>query len=154
MIQKKPPAIYSPDDKLSCGLTGREAIEQARAWWDKRGRHLAGAAGLKAFNKIAVGGKTTFGRGPMLRVAPSFEPLLPSGILRGLPWEQLTRDECLRVVRGYLLVWQNREIMTERLMGDPSDPESVPAVERGLDPKRVRDGAVVAVPAEAKPTKH
>jgi hypothetical protein len=62
------------DRRMPSGLMFREAARHAQAWWDLRGRFLI--------------------RNPEFQ-----DPDLgvPSGILRGLPFMQLTRKEILRV---------------------------------------------------------
>jgi hypothetical protein len=63
------------DRRMPSGLMFREAARHAQAWWDLHGRFLI--------------------RNPEFQ-----DPDLgvPSGILRGLPFMQLTRKEILRVV--------------------------------------------------------
>jgi hypothetical protein len=63
--------------RTSAGLPVREAVALAACWWQDIGRQLANPE-LKD---------------PDLGV--------PSGIMRGLPWDELTRDERLRVVKAW-----------------------------------------------------
>lgn len=68
------------------GLTMSEATKRAASWWGKIHVQLAEAGRAQA----EFGG-------------------LASGIARGLPWEQLTRDECLTVVD----IWYDEVAMPE-----------------------------------------
>jgi hypothetical protein len=61
--------------RMPSGLTFKEAAFHARNWWDRRGRFLIRNP---EFNDPELG--------------------LPSGILRGLPFDQLTRREIGRLV--------------------------------------------------------
>lgn len=56
-----------------------DAVRWARTWWDRQARHMV--------------------RGE-LPLMPE-QGGVPSGILRGLQFHRLTRDECLQVVRTY-----------------------------------------------------
>lgn len=66
------------DQRLSSGLTLREAFSAAAIWWDRTARHI-----LKNpdFQNPDAG--------------------FPSGILRGLEWGFLTGDERKRVVKAW-----------------------------------------------------
>lgn len=61
--------------RMPSGLTWMEAARHARLWWNGKGRFLLGNPEFKD---------------PDLGI--------PSGILRGLPFEQLTRAEIGRLV--------------------------------------------------------
>lgn len=65
------------DRRLSSGVSLREAILTARTWWDREGRHVV--------------------RNPFWRDPDNYG--LPSGITRGLPFDELTREEQAKVVR-------------------------------------------------------
>ncbi len=81
-------------------------IATARQWWDRRGRYLIS----REFNvdeyrpKVATGSKGA----PGFKVDKLESPRLPSGILEGMPFQELTPHEQHRVI----YVWrymQDRE---------------------------------------------
>lgn len=69
---------FDPFKRLSSGLTAAEAVSRAREWWDRTGRHIIRNP---EFRDPDVGFK--------------------SGILRGLPFDELERDEKLSVVKAW-----------------------------------------------------
>lgn len=87
------------DRKLDNGMTVREALQRARTWWDSTGRF-----GVKRqSNEIEEGRKVAVSSGaaPGIVVAGNRVPVLASAILRGLPWDMLTKDDKLVVVRAW-----------------------------------------------------
>jgi hypothetical protein len=86
-----------------------ETVRWARAWWDKQGRHLV--RGELPLNPEQGG--------------------IPSGILRGVQFHKLTRDECLQVVRTY---YKQVFVPLQMFERDPDkarfilDPQAGPAI--------------------------
>lgn len=77
--RRHPLAAYDPDARV-LGMTERETVVLAARWWDRTGRHLARNPDL---------------RDPALGLA--------SGILRGLPWDQLDARERQAVVLAHFV---------------------------------------------------
>lgn len=77
-----------PKAHLPGGLRVREAVAGARQWWDRTGRHLIGAPDWR---NADLG--------------------VPSGIMRGLAWDELSGAEKVRVVK----VW-HREVWLAQAM--------------------------------------
>ncbi len=78
------------------GMRQAEVYAMARRWWNSRGRKLVN----QAFNEERISGRfVPSGAGPAFRTAGRTETVLPSGILRGLPWNQLQVQERARVAR-------------------------------------------------------
>ena len=92
---------------MASGMKPSEAISKARNWWDDIGRKLVHTI----FNKEQVGGsfKATSGRAPGIKVSPTLQPVVPSGILNGLPWARLDKREKFEIV----LKWHKTEIMMD-----------------------------------------
>lgn len=84
------------------GLTPQELGRAARDWWDRLARHLARSPDLKN---------------------PDLAPR--NGILQGLPWDQLTRAEGIRVIDAY-----RAKLIEERTPPKPV-PTPVISVPRG-----------------------
>jgi hypothetical protein len=71
--------LADPDARLPSGISAREAVQTARAWWNRDGRHVV---------------RNPFWRDPD-------QGGIPSGIARGLEFELLTRAEQLKVVKTH-----------------------------------------------------
>ena len=84
-------------DRLDTGMKVTEAIARAAAWWDRIGRH-----GVKAsnFNQVLIQKVHAQGRGPLLKRTDK-EQDLPSGILRGLQWDELSKVEQKEIVKAW-----------------------------------------------------
>lgn len=81
------------DDCLQSGMKATEAMVRAEHWWNRKGRFM-----LKPeFNRNRKAPKN--GRGFV--IAGELVDVLPSGILRGLAWPLLTREEKLRIVKWW-----------------------------------------------------
>lgn len=110
------------DAKLpSSGIGLREAILLARVWWDREGRHVV--------------------------TNPEFKDPdagIPSGIARGLPFEELTREEQAAVISRH---------HQDKLLPLTRDPDPiVAAIEEAQRRYRERmkaGAATVAVPRQA-----
>jgi hypothetical protein len=75
--RRPPRARHDPDARV-LGMTERDMVRLAARWWDRSGRHLMRAPDLR---DPAVG--------------------LASGILRGLPWDELAARERQAVVLAH-----------------------------------------------------
>lgn len=89
------------DDRFDTGMKYSEAVARAEAWWDKTGRHLI----PHHFNQRKVEKRHTGGKGPLLR-SISIEDDLASGVLRGVPWDELSKAEKLYVTK----TWHHTQI--------------------------------------------
>ena len=79
------------DAKLSSGMTIKEAVDRAMLWWSTKGTNEMRLARLQdkgIRRKLAA-----FSDDPD---SPNF---IPSGILHGRPWDQLTKTEKLQIVK-------------------------------------------------------
>ncbi len=78
---------------LSGGLCLREVIARTRGWWDQTGRHLIRA---RDWRDADLG--------------------VPSGIMRGLAWDELSGAERQRVMQVWLrMIWQAPSGVTRRV---------------------------------------
>lgn len=68
---------YLPGIGVAAGMKPMEALKSARRWWDKLGRHLI-----------------------LTQMQPEHAGV-PSGILRGLEFDQLTKDEAITVCEAW-----------------------------------------------------
>lgn len=75
--------LDDPHARLASGMTVAEAVRRACAWWDSRGRHVV--------------------RNPEFRDP---DVGFRSGILRGLPFADLTADEATRVIVVWHQQWE------------------------------------------------
>jgi len=75
-------------------------IISAREWWDTKGRHMVAQKG----NEERVGGKFRAGTGnaPGIRTTGSKEKVLPSGILNGKMFDNLTPRERSQVLKAWM----------------------------------------------------
>jgi len=97
------------------GMKVTEACKRAEQWWmDYGGRHMLSKELNKVSNVEEIGRRFTPAgkKTPAILIKGSMEPVIPSGILRGLPWDELTSDEKLRIVN----VW-HREYIVSPLHG-------------------------------------
>lgn len=91
------PAIEG--DKLSSGMRVSEAMNHASGWWERM-RHAVDTE----FNKQRDAAKVSGGKGSPLTISEGdVRDVLPSGILRGLPWAQLGNKEQVKV----MLAWHH-----------------------------------------------
>lgn len=84
------------DDELDTGMKVAEAVRQAERWWDRIGRGLVPRQLNKSDNTRA----SHSAGGPIIRVVDIVDEL-PDGILRGLQWRDLTREEQLKIVKHW-----------------------------------------------------
>ena len=95
------------DDRLNSGMTAKEAVRRASAWWDKTGRHIMN----KRVNEERAAPKVyTGGNAPAIIVQGAVQQTLPSGILNALPWAELTKREQFAVVN----IWHNELVVKEK----------------------------------------
>lgn len=71
--------LADPDARLPSGISAREAVTTARAWWNRDGRHVV---------------RNPFWQDPD-------QGGIPSGIARGLEFDLLTRAEQLKLVKTH-----------------------------------------------------
>lgn len=92
------PELVICDGRLSSGMKVEEAIARAARWWDRIGRRAL----RRSFNTERQASR--FRRGgpaPAILVPGEVTDVLPSGLLRGLRWDMLTREEKLSIVKGW-----------------------------------------------------
>jgi len=89
------------NDRFDTGMKYSEAVARAEAWWGKTGRHLI----PRKFNQVKHEKRHTGGKGPLLK-SIEVAPDLASGVLRGLPWAELTKEEKLYVTK----TWHHTQI--------------------------------------------
>lgn len=124
------------NDRLRGGIKADEALRRAAQWWDRRGRSLISQEGLLAFNLAEVGRQVSLGKGaPMLINKGEHVPLVPSGILNGLPWARLTKAEQLVIVKQWHETWLAAELRPR--LADPTKNESQHAIDRGFTDEQV-----------------
>lgn len=85
--------------RLDGGITVREAVRCAERWWDKFGRHMMKKVANKERGQDKFRGGD--GKAPAIFVRGSEIDVIPSGILRGLPWDQLDAGERSRVAQNW-----------------------------------------------------
>jgi len=103
------------DDRLDTGMKVKEAIHRASQWWESTGR--AEMITQKRRQAKPVGGAD---KGAGASFASDDEDninFLPSGLLHGKPWAELTRNEQIRVVKS----WHHFHIRNPDVIG--ADPE-------------------------------
>lgn len=81
-------------------LSPDQAVARAAAWWDKTGRFVMN----KHANEEKVGRKirTSTGLSPAILIQGETKAVINSGILQAHEFDQLTREEKLRIVRVWL----------------------------------------------------
>lgn len=84
-----------------CGLTASEAVRLASLWWDKTGRGLVHRKANESRAPDVVKGPGLNGA-PAIRIKPTPERSVDSGVLDGRKWEDLTRREKLAVTKAWL----------------------------------------------------
>lgn len=85
-------------------MTVREAITRARRWWnDKGGRHALSHQLNESSNQERIGRRFTPGNGksPGILIPGNKQPVLNSGILRGLQWDDLDNREKMALVHEW-----------------------------------------------------
>ena len=96
-VLEQPGITYDSDERLSSGMLVKEAVFRAQLWWEQKGRkqmrqsRLKGNPGHDAFNPKPQDDREALN-------------WFPSGIMAAEPWDRLSRDEKLRVVK----VWHHR----------------------------------------------
>ena len=99
-ILDRPGITHDSDERLSSGIKVKDAVTAAALWWERKGRkamrqsRLKGNPGHDAFNPKPGDDKEALN-------------WFPSGIMAAEPWDRLSRDEKLRVVK----VWHQRVFM-------------------------------------------
>jgi hypothetical protein len=91
------------DTRLKSGMKAAEALKGAQEWWQRAGRH----AMKKVANRETVGHKFIpastglSGVSAAILIKGEDVDVLPSGLLRGLEWDRLTRREQLQIVKHW-----------------------------------------------------
>lgn len=86
-------------DKLDTGMKAEEAIRRATNWWETKGRR---EAKLQAMRQAEPVGGSNKGNGVAFASMDVDNPnFMPSGIQAGVSWDELTRDEQLRIVKAW-----------------------------------------------------
>jgi hypothetical protein len=94
-------ALYTGSglDRLDTGMRPEEAIRRATNWWNNKGRRTM-KLHLRRQSE-PVGGSNNGAGVAFASQNPDSENFLPSGVIHGVPWDELTRDEKLRVVKAW-----------------------------------------------------
>jgi len=91
------------DGRMLGGMRVSEAAARAARWWNRIGRHSI----KKSFNTEKDAARVLApGRSSGLLIPGEVRDVVPSGILRGLPWDMLTTTEQRRVVK----VWHFEKV--------------------------------------------
>ena len=92
------------DTRLKSGMKASEALKGAQEWWQRAGRY----AMKKTANRETVGHKfipastgLSAGGSAAILIKGEDVDVIPSGILRGLEWDRLTRREQLQIVKHW-----------------------------------------------------
>ncbi len=97
-MSDSPLILSKHDERLGSGMKVGEAVKRAAEWWEKSGR----AQMRKVANKERRKGTfTASGAGPAIIVRGEEFDVIPSGIFRALPWDQLTERERLNIVKTW-----------------------------------------------------
>ena len=109
--------------RLKSGRKASEALKGAQEWWQRAGRY----AMKKTANRETIGHKFIpahpHGQGlPAILIKGEDVDVLPSGILRGLEWDRLTRREQLQIVKQ----WHHHFVYLP--MMNPDKPEEAKPV--------------------------
>ena len=85
------------DDRLDTGMKVTEALHRAEQWWQKIGRHLI----HKHDSETAS-------------LNPESANFIPSGIVNGLPWDELTKREKLAITKH----WHHAYVRKPQTIGE------------------------------------
>jgi len=99
-----------PDARFDTGMTVKEAIASACHWWNKTGRKL-----MKGHRQ-----RQEKAGAPFVSDNPDDETFVPSGILHGLPWDQLDKRAQIQVVKS----WHHHHVRMPDVIGDTQSPEN------------------------------
>lgn len=97
--------------RLDTGMTAKEAVAQASAWWARIGRKEMRQHAKR--QSEAVGGSNNGAGASFASLDPDSPNFLPSGIIHGLPWEQLSRREKARVTA----IWHHFHVRVPDMLG-------------------------------------
>lgn len=90
-------SLVDTDDRLDTGMTVKEAIKRAEAWWGKTGMREAQQQ-LKRQSED-VGGANKGAGSPFATMDQDDPNFMPSGIIHGQPWDSLTKREKLMITK-------------------------------------------------------
>lgn len=93
--------LPGPDGTPGQGLTFREAVPLAQHWWDTKARFMC----------------PDYGK-------PSHALVIRSGIMMGLPWNELDQKECLRVLANWYANIGVHSILEQRSSSDDADKDT------------------------------
>lgn len=122
--------------KLDTGMKAEEAVRRACNWWESKGRTEMRLHQMRQAEPV---GGSNNGAGASFAVLDPDNPnFLPSGIINGLPWDQLTRDEKLRVVKA----WHHYFVRCKDFIGvgEDTDDDAGSAVTCIATPRIKSDG--------------
>lgn len=97
-------SLLDGDGKLDTGMTVKEVVRRAMWWWESKGSREMRLHHLRQAEP--VGGANNGAGASFASLNPDSENFLPSGILHGLPWDELNKDEKLRVCKA----WHNEYV--------------------------------------------
>ncbi len=92
-----PGVRHDDDTRLATGISVKQLVQQAEFWWMRKGRKTM-LNSRRGQVKTVRGARHYMGAFTLNVDDPNF---LPSGILHGLPWDNLDRGEKLQVCKAY-----------------------------------------------------
>lgn len=98
-------AGQDPDAKLDTGMSAKEAMERARIWWQKTGRRLMRETAEHQLSHNAGFASEN----------PDDPNYLPSGVINGVEWDQLTKREMLTIIKH----WHHFYVRVPDVIGTP-----------------------------------
>lgn len=99
-VLETPGLSHLDDTRLATGISVKQLVAEAERWWTRRGRR-AMLDGRKSQIRTVRGHRHY--KGPFT-LDPDDPNALPSGIIHGLPWDNLNRAEKLQVCKAYHLI--------------------------------------------------
>lgn len=93
--------LLDPGAKLDTGMKASEALSKAEKWWMGTGRRL-----MKNHDAKAEAEKVS--------LDPDSDNFLPSGIVNGLPWDELTKREKLTITKH----WHHAYVRKPQTIGE------------------------------------
>jgi hypothetical protein len=103
--------------RLDTGMTAGEATIRACQWWEVKGRRTMLLEKMR--QREVVGGSNKGAGGEFASLDPDSPNFMPSGVIHGQPWDTLTKDEKIRIVK----TWHHFHVRNPDLLGaDPDAP--------------------------------
>jgi len=101
-------AILDTVDRLpSSGMPAREAIAKAQEWWGRVGAREMRLHGLRQKEEVGAKSYKSLGGEGFASLDPDSDNYLPSKIIAGAPWDDLSKTEKMRVVK----VWHQVHVL-------------------------------------------